>query len=68
MSDCSHSYPGRLTKDGKRLRVLIVEYDTLIALDYGSTIEANGGTVVGLAETPLQAWPWSCGFVQMSHS
>ena len=45
----------RLIKDGEPLRVLIVEDEALIALDYASTIEEHSGIVVGFAQTPWQA-------------
>jgi two-component system, response regulator PdtaR len=45
----------RLIRAQKPLRVLVVEDDALIALDYVEAIETHGGDVVGIADTPWQA-------------
>lgn len=52
---CFRSDRNRLIKGHRPLRVLVVEDDALVALDYVQTVEAHGGDIVGIADTPWQA-------------
>lgn len=49
-----------LTRNGRAMRVLIVEDETLIALDLAVTIEEAGGTVVGQCRTAHEAFELAC--------
>jgi DNA-binding NarL/FixJ family response regulator len=41
----------RLAADGKRLRLIVVEGDALIAMELAQRIEAAGGELIGIAAT-----------------
>jgi CheY-like chemotaxis protein len=47
--------PRRLWRQGRRIRVVIVEDEVLVALDHAATIEQLGGEIVGMATSGPEA-------------